>query len=756
MVSSQRTSPLLLRSAMAQALLTALLYFLTARLSLALVMQPAGLAAVWPPSGLLLAILLLTAVGRWPLLIASVAAAIFLANLSAGNSALVSLGFALANCAESLLAAALLRRLHPGPLTMARLRHVVLLFFVAVIGSCAGTALLGAGVAALAFGAPFWQAWRVWWVADGLGMLIVGSTILSWAVPGRCSYRPHGRGAVAEGLLLGVALLALGAVTFGADPDPLIGPSPYLVFPLLLWAAVRFGPPGASLAALLLALLAVSLTVQGRGPFAIFGPDSVLPTLEVQAFLLVAALTALALAALTAERRDAQQTIERANADLGRKVAERTGDLAAANARLSAEIRERERAAEIARSLQLVATALAAALTPREVAAVVVEEGIRSLGADAGSVVVRSADDAARLETIGVAGYSPDVLDPWLRFPLDAPVPIAAAAREGVAGWIESREELLRRYPALAGTTIRNQSFAAVPLIAHGRTLGAMGLSFGQARRFDDDDRRAARVLADMCAQALERARLYEAAESARESAEAALRLREQFLSIASHELKTPLTAMLGNAQLLQRRFERRGGAEEGERRNLNAVVAQAIRLNRLIAMLLDVNRIESGRLSLDRFPLDLGELARRLVEELRPTTTSHRFVVAAPEDGPLVLGDDLRLEQVVLNLLQNAVRYSPAGGEVTVAVEADGDVARLTVRDEGIGIPAADLPQLFTRFYRAANTERENISGMGLGLYVVREIVELHGGEVFAASEEGRGSTFTVTLPQAGVKRGA
>jgi signal transduction histidine kinase/integral membrane sensor domain MASE1 len=748
---SRPVARLALRPALAQAAITALLYFITAWASIALATQPPGVAAVWPPSGLLLAILVLTAPATWPLTVAGVAVAITLANLSAGASPLVSLGFAAANCAESLLAAVLLRRANAGsPPTMASLRDVVLLFVVAVVVSCAATALLGAAVAALAYGSPFWEAWRVWWVADGLGILIVGAAILSWAAPVRGAYLPPGPLAVAEGLLLLAALTVLAVITFGAAPGPLIGSSHYLTFPLLLWAAARFGPSGASLATLLLASIAVPLTVQGRGPFATLGADSALPVIEVQVFLLVTALSTLALAALTAERRDAQRAVERANAELGRKVAERTSDLAAANARLSDEIRERERAAEIARSLQLVATALSAAPTPRDVARVVAEQGVRALGATGGGVVIRAADDPQQLELIGAAGYGEAVVGAWQRFPLAAAVPLSEAVREGAAVWVESSDELLRRYPALTRTPTSNGSFAAVPLVAHGQILGALSLSFRLPRNFGEDDRRAVGAMADMCAQALERAQLYEAAEAARAAAEAALKLREQFLSIASHELKTPLTALLGNAQLLQRRLERRGVANESEGRNLTAIVAQAARLDRLVAMLLDVTRIESGRLSLNLAPVDLGGLVRRLVDELRPTTASHRFIVEGPAGGPVVLGDDLRLEQVVLNLLQNAVKYSPAGGDVHVALTADAAFAHLSVCDSGIGIPAADLPQLFGRFYRAGNTDRENIAGMGLGLYVVREIVELHGGSVEAISEEGRGARFTVRLPVA------
>jgi integral membrane sensor domain MASE1 len=168
----------------------ALLYFLIARASLAFIVQPQGIAAVWPPSGLLLAALLLSNRRSWPLLLLLVAGGITLANLFSGNSWVVSLGFALANIIESLLAAEFSARVIGLPITMTRLRDVVGLAGLAVIGCNALTALLGAAVASLAFGAPFWDVWRVWWIADGLGMLVIGAVILTWAADHAAPRRP--------------------------------------------------------------------------------------------------------------------------------------------------------------------------------------------------------------------------------------------------------------------------------------------------------------------------------------------------------------------------------------------------------------------------------------------------------------------------------------------------------------------------------------------------------------------------------------
>jgi signal transduction histidine kinase len=237
---------------------------------------------------------------------------------------------------------------------------------------------------------------------------------------------------------------------------------------------------------------------------------------------------------------------------------------------------------------------------------------------------------------------------------------------------------------------------------------------------------------------------------AARAEAEQAVHVRDVFLSVASHELKTPLTSLLGNAQLLQRRVLRDGALPERDRRTLRAIVEQSHRLNRLIAALLDHSRIHAGRLKIDRAPVSLVLLVRQVVEEIRPALVDHTLTLNEPGEPLIVHGDELRLEQVVQNLVGNAVKYSPRGGPIAVDVERQGDWAVVRVADRGIGVPREALPRLFQQFYRAPNVAAQSIGGMGIGLYLTKEIVVQHGGDVAAESVEGQGSVFTVRLPLA------
>jgi PAS domain S-box-containing protein len=230
---------------------------------------------------------------------------------------------------------------------------------------------------------------------------------------------------------------------------------------------------------------------------------------------------------------------------------------------------------------------------------------------------------------------------------------------------------------------------------------------------------------------------------------EAATRMRDAFLTVLAHELRNPLTSLLGNAQLLLRRVQREGLLSGRDQRSLQVVVNQSERLNEMVSLQLDISRLHTGQLQIARAPVDVAALVRQVIEEVLPTLTTHNVTYSGPDTPLLVEGDALRLFQVLNNLIQNAIKYSPAGGSVQVQVERQDATVRVAVSDEGIGIPQAELPQLFQRFYRASNVDEGKMSGFGVGLYLVKEIVTLHGGTVDVVSEEGHGSTFLITLPR-------
>jgi signal transduction histidine kinase len=419
----------------------------------------------------------------------------------------------------------------------------------------------------------------------------------------------------------------------------------------------------------------------------------------------------------------------------------------------STDIDDQRRAADALRFLAEASTALSSSLDYQTTLASVVRLAVPAI-ADWCSVEILGADGTFQAPTIAHADPRRVELAQRLRrrYPpdLNAPYGVGMVVRSGRPELVpEISDAQLAAFAQddehLAGLReLGVTSFIAVPLVGRGRTHGALRLEMAESgRRYTEADLGVAEELARRAALAIDNARLYHEAREA-------VRVRDQFLSIASHELKTPLTSLMGYAELIQRRAAREGSLSERDRRAIGVIVDQSERLNRLIGAMLDLSRIETGQLSIERHLIDIGTMARRLVDEAQPSLERHPLLFRGPSEALLVEGDELRLEQVVQNLIQNAVKYSPEGGAIDVLVERCAEMACISVTDRGIGIPPDALPRLFQRFYRAPNVNPQQISGLGVGLYVVKEIVALHGGTIAVASREEQGSTFTIRLPLA------
>jgi signal transduction histidine kinase/ActR/RegA family two-component response regulator len=243
-----------------------------------------------------------------------------------------------------------------------------------------------------------------------------------------------------------------------------------------------------------------------------------------------------------------------------------------------------------------------------------------------------------------------------------------------------------------------------------------------------------------------ERQDLLSASERAREAAETVSQSKDEFLAVLSHELRTPLTAMLGWLRMLA------GGRLDEERRaHALAVVERNARLQaQLVEDLLDVSRIVSGKMTLAMAPVSLMRAVEAAVDGVEELAAAKgvRLALRIRGEPGVVVGDAGRLEQIFSNLLTNAVKFTPAGGAVTVSVEGDGRVACVHVVDTGAGIPAELLPHVFDRFWQGDSLQRRTQRGLGLGLTIARHLVELHGGKIAASSDgTGHGATFTVTL---------
>jgi len=299
---------------------------------------------------------------------------------------------------------------------------------------------------------------------------------------------------------------------------------------------------------------------------------------------------------------------------------------------------------------------------------------------------------------------------------------------------------------------IRDEGLATVlgaAIWRDGHLLGALHVyTRDPDREFDELDRELAHILAAQAGVAITNARLFDELRRVEEE-------REQFLSIVSHELRTPLTPLKALAQLQLSRIRR--ARERGQEldldllaKNLESIERQVDRMNGLVTDLLSVSRGRRGKLELDRRPMDLSTTVRDVVGRYVVATREegrHRFTVDSPE-SLVISADEARVEQLLMNLVGNAVKYSPQGGEVTVTLRANDGAAEIAIRDQGIGIPKEDLGRLGEAFTRGAG-RAATFAGMGIGFHVAKIVADGHGGSVQLESEgEDRGTTARVRLP--------
>jgi signal transduction histidine kinase/ActR/RegA family two-component response regulator len=295
---------------------------------------------------------------------------------------------------------------------------------------------------------------------------------------------------------------------------------------------------------------------------------------------------------------------------------------------------------------------------------------------------------------------------------------------------------------------IAPRSVMLVPLVVRGRTVGTITfVRHQEGTRYDEADLAVASDLAARAALTIENVRLLQQREQARLDAERANRSKDEFLAMLSHELRTPLTSMLGWVRILRTT----PAAADRVAAGLEVIERNARAQAQLIEDLLDVSRIVAGKLQLDRYPVDLVPVVVQAVDSLAREAEVKQVAIerAVVASGLRVLGDPTRLHQILTNLIANAIKFTAPGGRVTVRLERRDAAARISVTDTGVGIAPELLPHVFDRFRQADSTITRTHGGLGLGLAIVRHLVELHGGTVRAESEgTGRGATFAVELP--------
>jgi two-component system CheB/CheR fusion protein len=648
-------------------LATAAAYYLAAKLGFTMAFVAAQVTAVWPPTGLALAAVLLLGMRAVP----GVMLGAFLANVTAHEPLATAVGIAAGNTLEALVGASLLQTAGFRP-SLERMRDVLALVLAAlaspIVSATIGVTSLCAG------GVQPWGAfeglWGVWWFGDALGDLVMAPLLLVWM------RLPRGldRWAVGEAAAVGLATVGVGFVVFAGSLRIATGAYPlhYGTFPLVVWSALRTGQRGTATVIFVTSAFAIWGTAHGAGPFVMGTTQESLVMLQL--FMAVVAVTALLLGAAIAER-----------------------DLA-----------DRRAAADFAR-LEVSEERLRLALDAGRM-------GVWDWSVETGDV--KWSDNLEAIHGLAPGSFTGtiegfrDIVHPDDRAHVDRAIEEALARGTGYE--VEFRTDSDRpHWVAGKGRVTRAPDGRAI------RMLG-VGLDVTERRRLEEELRRQAQRLAD------------------------ADRRKDEFLAMLGHELRNPLTPLSAALHLLRR------DAPDRER-FLDMADRQVAQLVRLVDDLLDVARITQGKISLQKEPIALADVVMRAVDTARPLIESrgHTLTVSLPPAPLRMEADGARIAQVLGNLLGNAAKFTPPGGSIWLTGERFGDEVVLRVRDTGAGLPTALVPHVFDLFVQGDGSPESTPGGLGIGLTIVRRLVELHGGRVEARSAgPGQGSEFVLHLP--------
>src|SRR5215213_6310834 len=531
----------------------------------------------------------------------------------------------------------------------------------------------------------FTTLWLTWWMGDGFGALIVSPLILSWSSSRKIDHQDLPEIASLFVLLIIVVLIVFGGWFPGSIKTY---PLAYLSLPCLLWAALRFDQRIVTSTIVLMAGVAVWGLKHGYGPFV--QPSANVSLLLLISFVGTTSLMTLLVAAVTSERKGAE----------------------AEKWKLGSELAiHRRRVEDIV----------------QHVPGVVWEAWGKP---DARNQRI----DFVSSHVEKMLGYSSEE---WLSTPnfwlsVVHPNDRERAAAEAAAIFASGKGGTFRfRWVHKAGREVWVESRSIVVCDDTG-PVGMRGVTMD--------------ITAAVKAE-IERAELLERESHARQQAEEASRLKEEFLATVSHELRTPLNAVVGWSRLL-----RSGQLDvDGAAHALEVIERNAAAQRQIIEDLLDVSRIITGKLRINTQPVDLLLIIHAAIDAVRPAAEAKEINISIHIDAPdsIIRADSERLQQVLWNLLANAVKFTPAGGTVDLYLEQHGPFAEIRIEDNGPGVPAEFLPRIFERFSQADGSSTRKHGGLGLGLAIVRHLVELHGGTVSATNgEAGSGAILTVRLP--------
>lgn len=648
-------------------------YFIAGKLGLRLAFVNASATAVWPPTGIALAALIIFGFRFWP----AVLLGAFLVNFTISGGIATSLGIAAGNTAEAVLGAYLVNNFAAGRHFFAKAQDIFKFAFLAGVLATAVAATVGVftlvlGGLATALDAP--SVWLTWWLGDMGGALIFAPFFILWREARFIKWKPA---KIVEGAAFLATLMFFGEVIFGGvilfgSPN---SPLDFLCIPLLLWAVFRFERHEVSAIVLILSGIAVEGTLHGFGPFFIGRPNESL--LLLQGFLITASIGSLAVAALIGERKKLQDDL----LDDARELAEE----------------------KIKADALLASIGEAIIATDSDSRIILVNKAFEDLlGWKAAEVIGKQTNEAIFME------------DEKHQVIPEKGRPLALAFSAGkkiiVTCYLVTRDKI--KFPATVTST---------PLIVEGKIVGSIEIFRDVTLEKQID------------------------------------RAKSEFVSLASHQLRTPLTIIKWHASRLLNSPDFSGalGKLDKVKKELENIYITNERMIELVNAILNVSKIDLGTLAIEPRPSSLTAIADKLLEEFQPQIALKKLKIFKFYPGKLPdINLDPSLMRIVLqNLLSNAIKYTPPEGKITLKIQIDQSQILLSIADSGCGIPAEDQSKIFSKFFRTEPARQIDPNGNGLGMYIVEAILKETGGKVWFTSKVDKGTTFYVTLPLSGMK---
>jgi signal transduction histidine kinase/CheY-like chemotaxis protein/integral membrane sensor domain MASE1 len=711
-----------------------LIQFAANQISLAFIAEPEGIASIWIPGGVALAALLLMPVWTWRPTLGAVFVANVAASLLAAYAPGVCLLLGFAKTLEPLLGVLLIRRFAGHPLRLTGLRDTFCLTLFGAVLSPMASALIEATTVASMHGAPFAQAWRAVWIADGVGILVVTPLIVCIATGQFNARRPQLsrwiEGAVVFGLIAAVIVHVFGQPALEEAPLQVLIYRILIVrpLPLLIWAAVRFGIAGAAASSAILAVLTIGFTLCGLGPFQLFESSIGHRLLVLQEYLASSILATYVLAAITTDRRALSLQLERAV----RETDQTNRDVMAIN-QLHHRLMSCGTAEEVADQLTQFLLVHYRAWLAR---AWLIRPSDRCRECPHASLCPGK---LRCLHLVASCGEYTHINGAHARVPLGAfKIGLIAQGRGKTISNDVVHDSRVHDRTWAARHGLR--SFAGLPLVREGEVIGVLAMFSREV--LSSHTLETLDLLAKLGADAITNAELL---VSMRQASQA----KTEFLANMSHEIRTPMTAILGYSDLLLENVT--------QPKNVDAVTIikrNGEYLLEIINDILDLSKIETGKLNVERIPTSTAQLLTDLVRLMRVRSVAKGIGLDVRFDGPVpsaIVTDPIRLRQLLFNLVGNAIKFTEQGGVRVTVRTVDGDTAEprleFDVTDSGIGMTAEQIARLFRPFTQADNSTTRKFGGTGLGLTICKRLSDLLGGDISVRSEPGIGSTFRLRI---------